>query len=61
MFWPEGATVYDWYRPGIWGLLRCRHRRCRRNPRPSIEVAAALMTMAAKQPDGRLDLSLLDL
>jgi hypothetical protein len=41
--------------------MACRNRHCRRNPRPSLEVVEVLARMAAAKPDGRLDLSLLDL
>lgn len=41
--------------------LTCPDPRCRRAPRPSREMLVKLLTVAATRPDGRLDLSLLDL
>jgi hypothetical protein len=60
--WPadlELGPAEKWWRVGAALPLACS--RCPRNPRPSCEVMDALVQLAAQLPNGRLDLSLLDL
>lgn len=49
----------EWWRSQARGMLKCK--RCPRNPRPSAEMIDALVQLVASRPDGRLDLSFLDL
>jgi hypothetical protein len=67
--WKGPTPVQDWWAqraannwlewPRQPGTLACR--RCPRNPRLRAERVGALLEVASHLPDGRLDLSMLDL
>jgi hypothetical protein len=59
--WPPADRKPVLLHRGVLLQLTCPHPRCSRAPRPSRAMLVKLLAVAATQPDGRLDISMLAL